>query len=184
MDGARLLNAVAATGVTAAEYCKHVTAVWIDFCKILGAPMGAVLVGSQEFIDNAWYYKFQQGGGMHQAGILAAGCLYGLEHHFPLISEVHKNTKYLAKKLNMFSWIELDVELVETNIVIFQINTPQINARHLQRLLLEKSIRVLAIDDDKIRAILHLDIGIPEIDYMITSLSECEETLLSKEYFS
>ncbi len=184
MDGARLLNAVAATGISAAEYCKEVDAVWIDFCKILGAPMGAVLAGTQDFIDNAWYYKFQQGGGMHQAGILAAGCLYGLEHNFQRIPEVHKNTKYFAKRLGELSWIELNIDLVETNIVIFRINEPKINAKQIQNILLEKGIRVLAIDHEKIRAILHLDIGIKEIDYTISSLFECEDILLSKEYLN
>lgn len=184
MDGARLLNAVVASEISASEYCKNLDAVWIDFCKILGAPMGAVLVGSQEFIDNAWYFKFQQGGGMHQAGILAAGCLYGLEHNYPRIAEVHQLTQYLALRLKEFSWIDLDIEHVETNIVIFRIQEPKINALNLQKLLLEKSVRVLAIDNDKIRAILHLDIGKKEIDYMITSLSECEDILLSKEYLN
>lgn len=182
MDGARLFNAVVASGISASEYCKNIDAVWIDFCKILGAPMGAVLVGSQEFIDNAWYYKFQQGGGMHQAGILAAGCLYGLEHHYSRIAEIHQHTQYLASRLKEFSWIDLDIKHVETNIVIFRIKENNINAFRLQQLLLEKSVRVLAIDEDKIRAILHLDIGKNEIDYVIASLAECEDIILSKEY--
>src|SRR5438093_234221 len=97
MDGARLLNAVVETSIPAAKYASLFDSVWIDFSKCLGAPMGAVLAGSKAFIEEAWYYKFQQGGGMHQAGILAAGCLYGLQYHYQRLSEIHAYTKQLAK---------------------------------------------------------------------------------------
>src|SRR6185503_14659565 len=73
MDGARLMNAVVASGVSAAEYARGFDSVWIDFSKGLGAPVGAALAGSKEFIDEAWRCKQQMGGAMRQAGIIAAG---------------------------------------------------------------------------------------------------------------
>ena len=119
MDGARLFNAVVATGVPANVYCRHFDSVWVDFSKGLGAPMGAVLVGSQAFIEEAWYFKFQQGGGMHQAGIIAAGAIYGLAHHLERLAQDHDHAKRLACRLVDHDTIVLNPDEVETNIVIF-----------------------------------------------------------------
>ena len=157
MDGARLFNASAETGISLKKYCEMFDSVWIDFCKTLGAPIGAVLAGSQAFIDEAWYYKFQQGGGMHQAGILAAGCLYGLKHHLKKLPEVHALTKKLAKLLETLPFVRLDVEEVETNVIIFSIDHPHLTAFDFEKRLLEKGIRLLALDAKQLRAITHLE---------------------------
>lgn len=157
MDGARLFNASMETGISLKRYCEMFDSVWVDFCKTLGAPMGAVLAGSQAFIDEAWYYKFQQGGGMHQAGILAAGCLYGLEHHLKKLPEVHALTKRLAKLLETLPFVDLDAEKIETNIIIFNINHPYLTAFDFEKRLLEQGIRILALDTKQLRAITHLE---------------------------
>lgn len=158
MDGARLLNVVAVTGTSARDYAAPFDCVWIDFCKTLGAPMGAVLAGSKELIDKVWYYKFQQGGGMHKAGILAAACLYGLHHHFPKLKKVHKMAKYLGTLLSQIPYVDLNPDLIETNIILLKVTHPTLSAYQIEALLAKESIRVLAVDAQKIRLITHLDI--------------------------
>jgi threonine aldolase len=180
MDGAHLLNAVVETGVTASQYAQPFDSVWIDFSKSLGAPMGAVLAGSKAFIDEAWYYKFQQGGGMHQAGILAAGCLYGLNHNVQKIPEMHLLAKELAKLLSELPFIRIDLNNVQTNIIIFEINHPHLSAFQLEQNLYEKSIRVLALDKTKIRMMTHLDISLPDIHEAFSAIREIGEEKLMK----
>ena len=175
MDGAHLLNAVVETGIAASQYAEEFDSVWIDFSKTLGAPMGAVLAGSRSFIDEAWYYKFQQGGGMHQVGILAAGCLYGLDHNIQKIPEMHFLAKELAKLLSELSFIKLDLSKVQTNIVIFEISHPHLSAFQFEQRLHEKSIRVLALDEIRIRMMTHLDISLPDIHEIFSAIREIGE---------
>lgn len=181
MDGAHLLNAVVETGITAAQYAEPFDSVWIDFSKTLGAPMGAVLAGSGSFIDEAWYYKFQQGGGMHQVGILAAGCLYGLNHNIQKIPGMHLLAKELAKLLSELSFVKIDLNKVQTNIVIFELNHPHLSAFQLEQRLHEQSIRVLALDETRIRMMTHLDISLPEIHEVFSSIREIGEEKLMKK---
>jgi len=178
MDGAHLLNAVVETGISAADYSQPFDSVWIDFSKSLGAPIGAVLAGSQSFIEEAWYYKFQQGGGLHQAGILAAGCLYGLQHHYQRLPEMHAYAKQLAKLLSEVPFIKIDLDEVETNIIIFEIKHPQFSANHFEQALREKGIRVLALDHIRIRIMIHLDISLSDIHEVFSAICEISETQL------
>src|SRR5262249_55991911 len=91
MDGARLMNAVVASGVSARAYAEPFDSTWIDFTKGLGAPVGAALAGSRDFIAEAWRCKQQMGGAMRQAGIIAAGGVYALRHHVERMAEDHAN---------------------------------------------------------------------------------------------
>lgn len=175
MDGAHLLNAVAETNITASQYAEGFDSVWIDFSKTLGAPLGAVLAGSRSLIDEAWYYKFQQGGGMHQVGILAAGCLYGLDHNVQKIPEMHRLAKELVKLLSELSFIKLDSTKVQTNIIIFEVNHPHLSAFQFEKCLNEKSIRVLALDETRIRMMTHLDISLPDIHEVFSAIREIGE---------
>jgi threonine aldolase len=97
LDGARLMNAVVASGVAAADWARGFDTAWIDFTKGLGAPVGAVLVGSTESIGQAWRYKQMMGGSLRQAGIVAAGCLWALDHHVDRLAEDHANARILAE---------------------------------------------------------------------------------------
>jgi len=181
MDGARLWNAVGEASITASQYAQPFDSVWVDFSKALGASMGAVLAGSQSFIDEAWYYKFQQGGGMHQAGILAAGCLYGLKHNIHKIPEIHLLAKELARLLSELSFIKINPSQVQTNIIIFEINHPNLSAFQFGQLLQEKSIRVLALDKKRIRVMTHLDISLSDIHEVFAAIREIgEENLIRK----
>ena len=99
MDGARLMNAVVASGVPTTEWTQGFDTAWIDFSKGLGAPMGAVLAGSAEMIDEAWRYKQMMGGALRQAGIVAAGALWALEHHVERLAQDHAHARVLAEGL-------------------------------------------------------------------------------------
>ena len=115
-DGARLMNAVVKSGVSARRYARDFDSIWIDFSKGLGAPVGAVLAGSKEFVEEAWRFKQRFGGAMRQAGIIAAACLYALEHNVERLAEDHENARLLGERLRAVP--KLLVEEVETNIVI------------------------------------------------------------------
>ena len=179
LDGAHLLNAVIETGISAAEYSSHFDSVWIDFSKSLGAPMGAVLAGSRAFIEDAWYYKFQQGGGLHQAGILAAGCLYGLQHHYQRLPEIHSRAKELAKLLNEVPCLKIDPDEVQTNIIIVEISHPRLSAYHFEQGLREKKIRVLAMDKTHLRMMTHLDISLADIHEVFLAFRDISEEKLT-----
>src|SRR5439155_24759910 len=97
LDGARLMNAVVASGVAAAEYASGFTTAWLDFTKGLGAPVGACLAGSEELIEEAWRFKQMMGGALRQAGIVAAAGLYALDHNVERLAEDHENARVLGE---------------------------------------------------------------------------------------
>jgi len=156
MDGARLLNAMVATGIPAREWAGHFDSVWIDFSKGLGAPVGASLAGSRDFIRDAWRWKLQFGGGMRQAGIIAAGALYGLDHHVGRLAEDHANARLLADALRGIEGLQ--VEPVETNMVFFDVGGLGITAHEFNERLMERGVRVSYIDSRRVRAVTHLDV--------------------------
>src|SRR6266851_3860047 len=117
MDGARLLNATVATGIGARDMTAGWDSAWIDFSKGLGAPIGGVIAGSREFIDDAWRWKQCLGGSMRQAGICAAACVYALDHHVDRLAEDHANARALARGLSQINGVE--VQQPETNLVFF-----------------------------------------------------------------
>src|SRR5438093_4486077 len=116
MDGARLMNAVVASGVSARDYAATFDSAWIDFTKGLGAPVGAALAGSRAFVEEAWRCKQQMGGAMRQAGIIAAGGVYALRHHVKRLAEDHANARRLAEGLAGLPGVRLDPKTIETTI--------------------------------------------------------------------
>jgi threonine aldolase len=118
MDGARLMNAVVAAGVPAAEYARGFDTVWLDFTKGLGAPVGACLAGSAELIEEAWRYKQMIGGAMRQAGIVAAGALYALDHHVERLADDHANARRLAGGLAEIDGLTVDAIGAVRDIVV------------------------------------------------------------------
>jgi len=121
MDGARLLNAVVASGVSAKDYAGPFDSAWIDLSKGLGGPVGGVLAGSREFIRQAWRLKQRWGGAMRQAGFLAAAGIYALDHHVERLAEDHGNARRLARGLAALPGIRLPPGEVQTNIVFFDV---------------------------------------------------------------
>jgi threonine aldolase len=158
MDGARLMNAVVEAGVPAAEYARGFDTVWLDFTKGLGAPVGACLAGSAELIDEAWRYKQMIGGAMRQAGIVAAGALYALDHHVERLAEDHANARRLAAGLE-----GLDVDDVETNMVFFAVDDAPGFVAALDR----AGVRMGATGPRRVRAVTHLDVSAEDIDRAI-----------------
>ncbi|MGQ0776386.1 MAG: threonine aldolase family protein [Pseudonocardiales bacterium] len=157
LDGARLMNAVVASGVPAAHWTAGFDTVWIDFTKGLGAPVGAVLAGSAELIEDAWRYKLMLGGALRQAGIVAAGCLWALDHHVDRLAEDHANARILAEELAELPAVTLDPTTVETNIVVFRLaDAPGFCAR----LEAEHKVRMGALSTDLVRAVTHHDVDI------------------------
>jgi threonine aldolase len=156
MDGARLMNAVVASGVSARDYAAPYDSAWIDFTKGLGAPVGAALAGSRAFIDEAWRCKQQMGGAMRQAGIIAAGGVYALRHHVKRLAEDHANARRLAEGLAGLPGVRLDPSSIDTNIVFFELTGSLTAAAAVERLL-ARGVRMGALGARTIRAVTHLD---------------------------
>jgi threonine aldolase len=154
LDGARLLNAVVASGIAAAEWTRGFDTAWIDFSKGLGAPVGAVLAGSRELIDEAWRYKQMLGGAMRQAGIIAAGALWALDHHVDRLAEDHANAQLLAEGLAEIPGVTIDPADVETNIVVFGVD----DADALCSRLADDGVVMGALGPRSVRAVTHLDV--------------------------
>ncbi len=171
MDGARLLNAVVASGVSAAEYAASFDSVWIDFSKGLGAPVGAVLAGTEEFIGRAWRVKQRLGGGMRQAGILAAGALYALDHHVERLAEDHANARRLAQGLSRLRGIKLDPGQIETNVIFFEVDAAEagLDAVEFTRRLAETGFRMGAFDHRRVRAVTHLDTSAAAVEQLLVA---------------
>lgn len=166
MDGARLFNAAAATGISVARYAQHFDSVWVDFSKGLGAPIGACLAGSQAFIDRAWRIKQRLGGAMRQAGILAAAALYALDHHVERLVDDHANARRLAEGMAKIPGLRLDPSDVETNLIYFDVEASVMgfDAPEFCRRLLASGVRMTAFDARRIRAVTHLDVSAADID--------------------
>jgi threonine aldolase len=145
---------VVASGVPASEWCAGFDSAWIDFTKGLGAPVGAVLAGSRAFIDEAWRYKQMLGGAMRQAGIVAAGCLYALDHHVDRLADDHALAHTLADGLAALPGVTLDPGAVETNILVFDVPDA---AAFLQRLAAE-GVAMTPLGATTVRAVTHLDV--------------------------
>ena len=158
MDGARLMNAVIASGISAEDYAGPFDSVWLDLSKGLGCPVGGVLAGSRAFIEEAHIWKHRFGGAMRQAGIIAAAGLYALDHHVERLAEDHARAKLFATLIAALPGIDIDPEAVETNIVFFDVDRTGLSAHEIARLLLERGVRIGAEDEKQMRAITHLDV--------------------------
>ncbi len=172
MDGARLLNASVASGIPAAKYAEPFDSVWIDFSKGLGAPVGAVLAGSREFIEESWNWKQRLGGAMRQSGIIAAACIYALEHHVERLAEDHENAKYFAQKLQDMPHIGINPDRVETNIVIFDVSKTGKTAAQIAEELLPLGVRLTVVGRHTMRAVMYLDVTRKHIDAAMRIIGE------------
>lgn len=166
LDGARLLNAVVASAISAKEYAAPFDSAWIDFTKGLGAPVGAALAGSRGFVEEAWRLKQQMGGAMRQAGIIAAGGLYALHHNVERLADDHANARRLADALAELPGVSLDPTTVETNIVLFDL-TGELDAAGFVERLLEHGVRMGAMGPRTVRAVTHLDVSTEQTDRAI-----------------
>jgi threonine aldolase len=166
LDGARLMNAVVASGVPASDYASGFDTAWLDFSKGLGAPVGAVLAASHELIAEAWRWKQMLGGALRQSGILAAACAYALDHHVERLAEDHENAAWLAGGLAGIPGVSIDPGAVETNIAIFEVD----DARGLVAQLADR-VELQALDARKVRAVTHMDVTRAELEQALAAVA-------------
>ena len=168
MDGARLMNAVVASGTSARRFAAPFDSVWIDLSKGLGAPVGAVLSGSRDFIEDAWRFKQRFGGAMRQAGIIAAAGVYALRYHVDRLAQDHERARTLAGALAALPGIGLDPARVETNIVVFDVSRTGLTGEAFNaRTLSSHGVRFSVLGPATVRAVTHLDIPPDGIDRAI-----------------
>ncbi len=162
LDGARLWNASIATGIKVSDYAKRFDSVSVCLSKGLGAPVGSLLTGTKEYISRAHRFRKIFGGGMRQAGVLAAAGLYAIEHNVQRLAEDHGKAKTFARILIESPFYDLNLDHVETNIVIFGIKSPMTVNRFISDL---KSLGVLlsAGSAGKLRAVMHLDVSMGDV---------------------
>jgi threonine aldolase len=169
MDGARLLNACVASGIGAREMASGWDSAWIDFSKGLGAPVGAAIAGTRDFIDEVWRWKQRLGGSMRQAGICAAACTYALDHHVDRLADDHANARALARGLSQISGME--VQQPETNLVFFNPVGAGVTGDKMVDALRERGV-LLAMMDGRIRACTHLDVTAEMIEETVGLVRE------------
>ena len=170
MDGARLMNAVVASGVAATQMVAGCDSVWLDFTKGLGAPLGAVLCGSEAFIDEAWRWKQRLGGSLRQAGICAAACIYALDHNIDRLADDHANAKALARGLAQLPGIV--VEPPETNLVFFTTSGAGITADTLAERVRREGVMLSTVGRHRVRACTHLDVDRAGIETALQVIRE------------
>jgi threonine aldolase len=171
LDGARLWNAHIATGIPLDRYARLFDSVSVCLSKGLGAPVGSVLAGSKAFINDAHRYRKIYGGGMRQAGILAAAGLYALDHHLHRLADDHRRALCLAECLASFDGVAVDFEATKTNIVIADFGE-LIGVSELTAKLRDQGLLAVAFSKSRIRFVTHLDVDDSDIDQAITILKK------------
>ena len=155
LDGARLWNALIAKNETPKQYGELFQTISVCLSKGLGCPVGSVLIGDEDIMQNAIRIRKILGGGMRQIGYLAAAGMYALDHHFERLKDDHDKAKDIGNALQNQSWIK-KVEPIETNIVIFELND-DINETTFLNKLKEKQIYIIGMGSNKLRMVTHLD---------------------------
>ncbi|HKI36390.1 MAG TPA: low-specificity L-threonine aldolase [Gemmataceae bacterium] len=159
LDGARLWNAVVATGIPAKEWARYFDTVSVCFSKGLGAPIGSALCGPRDFIGRARRIRKLFGGGMRQAGVAAAGALFALENHVERLAEDHRNAQVIAQAVADTPGLRLDPPDVETNLIFFHVDREAGTAQAVAAALKARGVLVLPTAPQTIRACTHLDVS-------------------------
>lgn len=163
LDGARLWNAWVATGIHPREYAQYFDSISVCFSKGLGAPVGSATVGTTTFIEKVHKWRKVFGGGMRQAGIIAAGALYALEHNVERLKEDHDKAKFFAEKISQLPKLTIDMEAVQTNIIIVDIERTGKHPDEMIALLKSKGVLVTLGTYTSIRAVMHLDVSSEQV---------------------
>jgi len=175
LDGARLWNAAVATGIAESLYAAPFDSVNVCFSKGLGAPVGSALAGTRAFVERARRFRKQFGGGMRQAGLIAAGALHALDHHRHRLAVDHENARFLAESLAPLPGVDLDPASVQTNIVLIRLIRAAAPA--VAKRLEAAGVRVLATGPDIIRAVTHLDVTRDDLERAVAcfrnALEDC-----------
>jgi threonine aldolase len=169
LDGARLWNASAASGTSEMEYASHFDSVSVCFSKGLGAPVGSALAGHVEFIESARRFRKMFGGGMRQAGIVAAGALHALESNRARLAEDHANARLLAEGLAGLPGVTLEPGSVQTNLVYFDVAIP---AEQAEAAIAEEGVLVLAEGHRTLRAVTSLTVDSSDIEAAVAKIAD------------
>lgn len=159
LDGARLWNAIVATGTPAAAWARPFDSVSVCFSKGLGAPLGSALAGPREFVTRARRLRKLLGGGMRQVGVVAAACLYALDHHVERLAEDHRHARVLAEAVAATPGLRLNPPEVETNLVWFEVDPDLGSARDVAAALKQHGVLVHVAGAQTVRACTHLDVS-------------------------
>ncbi len=172
LDGARIFNAAVALGVDVKELATKVDSLSFCLSKGLSAPVGSVICGSKEFIAEARRTRKILGGGMRQAGIIAAAGITALEDMVDRLKEDHGNARHLADGIAHISGLSIDSTEIQTNIVYFKVDDGQVTAEELVKELNKKGIKVLSLDPKQLRAVTHYGISAEDIEVTLKALGE------------
>lgn len=172
LDGARLMNACVASGRAPVDFTRYFDTVSLCFSKGLGAPMGSIVAGSADTIRRVHRVRKMLGGGMRQAGILAAGALFAIEHNVDRLAEDHENAKRLARGLSALSGLSVDLESVETNLVYVDVEETLGTAHVVRDALHARGVWTLALAPRRFRVVTHLDVSAEDIDRAIAIAAE------------
>lgn len=165
LDGARLLNAVVASGVSAADYARHFETVTFCLSKGLGAPAGSLIATDDPaLLERLRRFRRMYGGAMRQSGILAAAGLYALEHHVHRLADDHAHAKRLATRLEQIPGISINPAAVETNIVFFDVHRSRLSTRAFVTALRQEGVLLNAVSARTCRAVTHLDVSAKAIE--------------------
>ena len=168
MDGARLFNAVVHTGVSADRMVANCDTISICLSKGLGAPIGSLLVGDEEVIENAHRWRKMFGGGMRQAGIIASAGIYSLQNNVVRLGEDHARIRRLAEAISVLDSFSIDMETVQTNMVYIGVDEEKFSADDVVSKLANKGIDLLSTGPQDIRAVAHLDVDDKDIEQAIS----------------
>ncbi len=163
LDGARLWNACVATGTTPKEYARLVDSVSVCLSKGLGAPVGSLVVGSRKFIEDARRYRKIFGGGMRQAGLLAAAGMYALKNNVTRLAEDHEKAQVLARELVQVTDLSLDPASVHTNIVIVNTEATGKSPTQLLGMFRKQGVLLSQGTFNSLRAVTHMDVSLEEV---------------------
>ncbi len=170
LDGARIWNACAATGLVPADYAKHFDSVSCCFSKGLGAPVGSAVAGDEAFIGRVRRFRKMFGGAMRQSGILAAAALHALDHHRARLVEDHENARRLADAVANTKGLRMAMP-AETNIVIFDVEPTRGTAAAYCTRLKDQGVWMLPFGPQRVRAVTHMDVSRAQIDEACAALS-------------
>ena len=170
LDGARLFNALVAKNETAFQYGEIFDSISVCLSKGLGTPVGSLLLGKKDFVKKARRFRKVFGGGMRQAGILAAAGIFALENNINRLAVDHQNAKMIADALRKKDFVK-DIFPIETNIIIFEVGG-RFTAAQFVQILQEDDIKTIAISDNQVRIVLHLDITESMVDRTISIIEK------------
>jgi threonine aldolase len=172
LDGARLWNASVASGIHVKDYAKHFDSISVCFSKGLGAPVGSALCGKKDFLVKARKWRKVFGGGMRQAGILAAAAVYALDHNIDRLKEDHEKARYFAESVNKSSVLDVEVDAVHTNIILVDVAKTGKTPDDVIAMLKTKGVLVSGGTFTTIRAVTHMDVSMEQTRAAVAVITE------------